>query len=529
MADAQTNILDRLHKNLKVAGITVDEATVQGVIDKGFLAIPTQFEEMARGFPTDLVPDYLGTWGPGLTPGPLPETEKHVAGEGSLAAPSDSIMAIATQIQRRDISPVELTERALARIAERDPDLNAFQLVLTERALAAAQQAETEIKQGNYRGPLHGVPVAIKDLLELAGTPTTAGSKILANQIAEENATAVDRLEAAGAIIVGKTRMSEFAYAPSSLNAHYGPTRNPRNPAYDTGGSSSGSAAAVADGMVYTALGTDTGCSIRMPSAFCGLVGLKPTFGRVSLAGGVTLSWSLDHCGPLARSVADAALLLSVLAGPDPRDVRTRTGSEFNFAQFAQAKTDIRGLRIGVLGNDGTSNPLATPEVLAAWRSGLARLEKQGAELIEIDLPDMNMMRMVGGAMIANEARAYHQPNLQTRFQDYGEFLQQRLLASFAYDATAFIRAQQMRAVLRQRANKIFEQVDLLSTPSIPTVAPTLGTVGSTALSLPFNLLGWPAITVPVGQTEAGLPLGLQLVGKPWDELTVLRGARALE
>ena len=527
MAEPQTMILDRLHKNLKVAGITVDEATIQGVIDKGFLAIPTQFEEMARGFPTDLVPDYLGSWGSSLTPTASPE--RNVSEEESSSAPPDSIVAIAKQIKQRDVSPVELTQRALARIAERDSELNAFQLVLTERALAAAQQAEAEIKQGHYRGPLHGVPVAIKDLRDLDGTPTTAGSKILANQIAEENATVVDRLEAAGAIIVGKTRMSEFAYAPGSINAHYGPTRNPRNPAYDTGGSSSGSAAAVADGLVYTALGTDTGCSIRQPAAFCGLVGLKPTFGRVSLAGGVTLSWSLDHCGPLARNVADAALLLAVLAGPDPRDIRTRTGSEFSFAQFTQAPTAIRGLRIGVLGNDGTNNPLATPEVLTAWRSGLARLEKQGATLVEIDLPDMNMMRMVGGAMIANEARAYHQPNLQTRFQDYGEFLQQRLLAAFAYDATAFIRAQQMRTVLRQRANQIFEQIDLLSTPSIPTVAPTLGTIGSTALLLPFNLLGWPAITVPVGQTEVGLPMGLQLVGKPWDELTVLRGARALE
>lgn len=523
MADRQTKILDRLRINLKAAGIAASEATIQGMLDKGFLAFPTQFDELMDTFPLDLVPDYLGSWGANLISTPAAKAEEKIA------APDGSIMAIASQIKNRDLSPVELTERALARISERDPALNAFQLVLADRALAAAKTAETEIKQGNYRGPLHGVPVAIKDLFDLAGTPTTAGSKILADQVRNENATVVDRLEAAGAIIVGKTRMSEFAYAPGSVNAHYGLTRNPRNLAHDTGGSSSGSGAAVADGMVYAALGTDTGCSIRMPAAFCGLVGLKPTFGRVSLAGGVTLSWSLDHCGPLVRHVVDAALLLSVLAGPDPRDPRTRPGSEFNFAQFSQLEPTVRGLRIGVLRNDGTSNPLATPEVLAAWRSGLATLEKQGAELIELDWSDFNALRIVGGVMIANEALAYHQNNFRTRFADYGEFLQQRLLAAHAYEASAFIRAQQMRGVLRQRANALFNQVDLLSTPSIPTVAPTLGTTGSTALSLPFNLLGWPAITVPVGQTDAGLPMGLQLVGKPWDEITVLRAAQVLE
>ncbi|MCX6047947.1 MAG: amidase [Chloroflexi bacterium] len=526
MAELSAAILDRLRINLKTAGIAVSDATIQGMIEKGFLGVPTQFEALTHEFPLDLVPDYLGNWGAGLTPS---ATSQQRSDDEKTAAPTNSIMAIASQLKTRAVSPVALTEQALARIAERDPVLNAFQLVLTDRALAAAQHAEAEIKQSNYRGPLHGVPVAIKDLLDLAGTPTTAGSKILAEQVRQENATVVDRLENAGAIIVGKTRMSEFAYAPGSVNGHYGPTRNPRNLAYDTGGSSSGSGAAVADELVYAALGTDTGCSIRMPAAFCGLVGLKPTFGRVSLAGGVTLSWSLDHCGPLTRSVTDAALLLSVLAGPDARDLRTRLGSEFSFAAFTQSEPSIRGLRIGVLRNDGTSNPLATPEVLAGWRTGLAQLEKQGAELIEIDLPDMQAMRIVGGALIANEALAYHQANLRTRFKDFGEFLQQRILAVYAYDTGAYVRAQQMRGVLRQRANAIFEQIDLLSTPSIPAVAPTLGAVGSTALSIPFNLLGWPAITVPSGQTAEGLPIGLQLVGKPWDELTVLRAARALE
>ncbi|MDQ3250326.1 MAG: amidase [Chloroflexota bacterium] len=522
MVDPQTAVLERLYTNLKQAGIVVAQATIQGMLDKGFLNTAIQFDALAATFPFDLVPDYLAAWLPEPTPA-------SALGQEVVPGLPDSIVAIANGIKAHTVSPVELTEQALTQIAERDPVLNAFQLVLAEGAHAAAQQAEAEIQRGDYRGLLHGVPVAIKDLLDLAGTPTTAGSKILAGAVRNQSSAAVERLEAAGAIIVGKTRMSEFAYAPGSVNGHYGPTRNPHAPNHDTGGSSSGSAAAVAAGLVYAALGSDTGCSIRMPAAFCGLVGLKPTFGRVSLHGAVTLSWSLDHLGPLTRSVADAALLLSVLAGHDARDPRTRPGSELSFVQLIDPEPSVRGLRIGVLGADGTGTPLATPAVLAAWRKGLAQLEAAGAELVEIDWPDMQALRIVGSTLIAREAFAYHQPNLQTRFADYGEFLQQRLLAVYAYADGAFVRAQQLRQVLRQRANKLFEKIDLLSMPSIPTVAPPLGAIGSTALSLPFNVLGWPAISVPCGKSPEGLPIGLQLVGKPWAEATVLRAASTFE
>ena len=526
----QSQVFERLRNNLKNEGITVDDALLAQIEAKGWLQTPALFDALAVDYPFDLIPDYLAEWHEDDDRAPAQSTSSILSATAAKpSAPADSIMAVAEKLRSQSLSPVALTQTALARLAARDPILHAFQLVLADQALAAAQRAETEIQQGHYRGPLHGVPVAIKDLLDLAGTPTTAGSKIQADQVRTTSAAAVERLEAAGAIILGKTCLSEFAYGAGSVNSHYGPTRNPHNLAHDTGGSSSGSAAAVADGIVYAALGSDTGCSIRMPAAFCGLVGLKPTFGRVSLYGATTLSWSMDHLGPLTRSVADAALLLSVLAGPDSRDPRTRPGSALRFEQLISNEPSVQGLRIGVLRSDGTTDPLATPEVLAAWRTGLTQLERAGAELIEIDWPEMNALRIVGSTIIAGEALAFHQPNLRTRFADYGEFLQQRILPVYAYATGAFIRAQQLRQLLRQRANAIFDQVDLLSTPTIPHVAPRLGTIGSTALSIPFNLLGWPAITVPVGKTPENLPIGLQLVGKPWDEATVLRAAQVLE
>ena len=302
-------LLDQWRANLRAAGIQPTDSELQGVIEKGFLGRVADFERLIASFPADGEPDYLAD------SAPLPAD---VAPARELAAdPGSPIGILAAQLRSRQISPVELVDQTLARIAERDPQLNAFQLVLAERARADASQAEREIAGGEYRGPLHGVPIAVKDLLDVAGTPTAAGSRLHAERVANADATAVERLRAAGAIIVGKTRMPEFAYSPGSINPHYGPTRNPRNLDRDTGGSSSGSGAAVADGIVPAALGSDTGGSIRIPSALCGIVGLKPTFGRVSLAGATPLSWSLDHLGPMAQSVPDAALLLAALAGPD--------------------------------------------------------------------------------------------------------------------------------------------------------------------------------------------------------------------
>lgn len=526
--EAPGAIVDRLRTNLRTAGIAMPEVDLAGMIEKGLLRNAVAFEELEARLDSDPLPDYLQAWSPETGGRPAAEsggaTQVPKAPGSRASRGYSTIEETSARIRSRETSPVELTEQALARIRERDPMLNAFQLLLAQEALASAHQAEAEIAGGTYRGPLHGIPVAVKDLLAMKGTPTTAGSKILAGWVPDFDAAGVERLRRAGAVIVGKTRLSEFAYSPGSNNAHYGPTLNPWNPGHDTGGSSSGSAAAVADGLVFGALGSDTGGSIRIPASLCGIVGLKPTFGRVSLFGAVTLSWSLDHLGPLTRSVADAAIMLEALAGHDARDARTRPAPI-----SVELDRGASGLRIGVLRDDGTGAPLGSPGALAAWKAGLTALERQGARLIEIDVPEIRDLRVVNGAIIALEAAAHHQSALRIRLMDFGEFARQRLLAAFAYGPSAHVRAQQARALLRRRCDAIFERVDLLSTPTMPDGAPPLGSPAPTVFTGPFNALGWPAISLPVGLTSERLPLGLQLAGKPWDEATVLRAAAALE
>jgi aspartyl-tRNA(Asn)/glutamyl-tRNA(Gln) amidotransferase subunit A len=514
------------------------------MVEKGFVQRVVLFEQLAPRFPSDGVPDYLAAWGHAddlddllpsggsFTTAPAEgiaisgELLDEIAAELPARQAEPSLVDIARQIEGRDVSPVELTEQALAAITAQDPALNAFQRVLADRARAAARAAEREIARGAYRGPLHGVPVAVKDLFALAGTPTTAGSKILAQWVPDFDAAVVEALEQVGAVIVGKTRMSEYAYSPGSNNAHYGPTHNPWNLEHDTGGSSSGSGAAVAAGLVFAALGTDTGGSIRIPSSLCGIVGIKPTFGRVSLHGAVTLAWSLDHAGPMARTVTDAALLLDVLAGYDPRDPRTR---QVLVPVVANLEAGVKGLRVGVVRNDGSGRALGTPETVAAWQKGLATLAAAGAELVEIDLPELEDLRVLNSAILALEAATFHEPLLRERLDEYGEFMRHRILAGYGFAPDAFVRAQQIRAVVRRHCLALFDRVDLVSTPTMPYGAPILGTPASTAFTAPFNTLGWPAITLPVGLTAEGLPLGLQLAGRPWDEATILRAARVVE
>jgi Asp-tRNA(Asn)/Glu-tRNA(Gln) amidotransferase A subunit family amidase len=371
----------------------------------------------------------------------------------------------------------------------------------------------------------------VKDILDLAGTPTRAGSAILGERAAQTDSWAVARLKAAGAVIVGKTRMSEFAYSPGSNNDHYGSVRNPCARDRDSGGSSSGSAAAVAAGIVPAALGTDSGGSIRIPASFCGIVGLKPTFGRLSLAGAVSLSWSCDHLGPLARDVRDAAIVLDALAGRDPRDPRTRKTADGPFASALEGRTSrpLAGLRVGALGADGSGHSLGTDEALAAWKAGLEALEDAGAELLEIDMPELRAARALNSAIIAMESVAFHAPLMRERHADYGDFTRLRMLAGFAYSPEDFVRAQQARTRVRRNCMAVFDRVDLVSTPTMSREAPSLGTPASLTFSSPFNLLGWPAITIPAGRTAAGLPLGLQLAARPWDEATLLSAAVAAE
>lgn len=522
-------VVERLRGNLRAAEIEVSDADIAGFVELGFARAVVAFEALLDDLPPDRPPDYLAAWGatPAASDASAAPALTHAAPTAPVTDHLPTISAVAPQLRAREISPVELAEQALDRIAARDPDLNAFQLVLAERARAAARRAEREIADGEYRGPLHGIPIAVKDLFALAGAPTTAGSRILADWTPDFDAAAVERMERAGAVIVGKTRMPEFAYSPGSNNPHYGPTRNPWNPERDAGGSSSGSGVAVAEGMAFGALGSDTGGSIRIPAALCGIVGLKPTFGRASLYGAITLSWSLDHPGPLARSVADAGIMLDALSGPDPRDPRTRAAPP-DVRPAAQGP-DVAGLRIGVLRDDGSGNALGSDDVLSAWRAGLAALERAGAALVEVDLPEMERIRVLNGVILVLEAAAYHQRNLRARPGDFGEFIRRRLLLAYALPAGAFIQAQQARAIVRRRFDAIFERVDLLSTPTLPYGAPPLGTPSTTAFTSPFNGLGWPAISVPTGLTAERLPAGLQLAARPWDEATLLRAAAVVE
>lgn len=449
---------------------------------------------------------------------------------GDVLDPYAPLHEVAALIASGQLSPVEVTEASLRRIERLDPQLNAFQARYGDRALDAARRAEREIAGGRYRGPLHGVPVALKDLMETQGIETTAGSKVLAGWLPDEDATAVTRLVAAGAVIAGKTRMSEFAYSPGSNNAHYGPTHNPWDLERDTGGSSSGSGAAVAAGLVYAATGSDTGGSVRIPAALCGVVGLKPTFGLCSLAGAVTLSWSMDHLGPLTRDVRDAALLLNVFAGYDARDTRTRRVPTQDYAAgLGDAALGARGLRVGAVREDGFG-AAPDPGAVRAWEAALDTLRAAGAEIVDLELPEINALRVCGATIINLEAATYHERTLRERPDDLGRFPFDRLLVAYAYGPTAYTQAQQARAVLRATFDQLWERVDFLSTPAMPYGAPPLGEPRqNTRYSLPFNTLGWPAVVVPVSLDAEGLPLAAQLIGRPWDDAGVLRLARIIE
>ena len=370
----------------------------------------------------------------------------------------------------------------------------------------------------------------------MKGTVTTSGSKVFADHVTNQDAAVVERLRAAGAVIVGKTRLSEFAYWPGSTNPHYGPTPNPRDPTRDAGGSSSGSAAAVARGMVYAALGTDTGGSIRIPAALCGVVGLKPTFGCASLYGCATLAWSLDHVGPLTRSVEDAALVLAAIAGPDPRDPRTRPAPSFTVAGLPgdppggtrRLHPDLPGVRVGVPRDLHLAAPLQEAGA-RSWTRANRALEEAGATLVEVDLDEIHMLRQVALLTLGVEAAVHHAPLLRAHYDDYGEFCRGRLVAAFTFSAQDFLGAQRLRRWIRTRWDAACRPVDVLSLPCQPGVAPLLDMPASTDLTNLFNALGWPAVSVPCGDGEHGLPLAVQLVAKPWDEATLLRAARAVE
>ena len=445
-----------------------------------------------------------------------------------------TITQAAPLLRERQLSPVELTRAFLDRIAAVDGRLNAYVTLLPERALAQARQAEAEISNGRYRGPLHGIPIALKDLYDTAGVRTTAMSRVTPDRVPTEDATTVAQLNAAGTILLGKLAMHEFALGGPDFTSLFPPARNPWNLAHIPGGSSSGSGAAVAAGLCMAALGSDTGGSIRGPASMCGIVGLKPTYGRVSNHGVVPLSWSQDHCGPMTWTVADAALLLQPIAGRDPKDPTTIDAPVPDYAQGIDQ--GIAGMTIGVPRRYFyQSGPNVSAETLAAIETALEVMAGLGASVEDVDLPHIEYARAANQVIMLGEAYAYHQRNLQTRRADYGELVRDRFLLGGLLSTADYVQAQRVRCLIKEEMASVLREVDLLVTPTSPQPAAALaGYSGSATLTGPsftgpFNLSGLPAISIPGGFSGAGLPIGLQIAGKPFAEPDILRAAHAYQ
>ena len=437
-------------------------------------------------------------------------------------------------IATKQVSPVEVVRAHLDRIAAVDSKLRAFITVCADSALESARAAEADLMAGRVVGRLHGVPWAPKDLYSTRGVRTTGGSKILADSVPSEDSTVVARLARAGAILLGKLNMHEFAYGPEGLNAHYGDARNPWSADAHriTGGSSSGSGAAVAAGLAPGSLGSDTGGSIRIPASLCGITGLKPTYGRVSRAGVLPLAWSMDHVGPMTRSARDCALMLSVIAGYDPADPTT---SVLPVPDYGAALTgDVKGLRVGLLRAHFTDG--AASDVHAAVEASAKQLEQAGAVVDEVNLTQVVHVATASAAIVASEALAYHAPWMRSRPQDYQTDVRERLRLGAFVNGAHYVRAQQIRTLVTREVDEALARRDVLLAPATPLVAPVLGEreaalgdgpsdVRAALLrcTRPFNFSGHPACAAPCGFTPGGLPIGLQIVGRPFDEATVLR------
>jgi aspartyl-tRNA(Asn)/glutamyl-tRNA(Gln) amidotransferase subunit A len=437
-------------------------------------------------------------------------------------------------IASKQVSPVEVVRAHLDRIAALDSKLRAFITICADSALESARAAEADLMAGRPVGPLHGVPWAPKDLYSTKGVRTTGGSKILADSVPAADATVVARLARAGAIVLGKLNMHEFAYGPEGINAHYGDTRNPwSSDAHRiAGGSSSGSGAAVAAGMAPGSLGSDTGGSIRIPASLCGITGLKPTYGRASRAGVLPLTWSMDHVGPMTRSARDCALILGAIAGYDPADPTT---SVLPVPDYGAALTgDVKGLRVGLLRAHFTA--VAAPEVRTAVEAAAKQFERAGAVVDEVNLTQVAHAGTASAAIVASEALAYHAAWMRSRPQDYQPDVRERLRIGAFVSGAHYVRAQQVRALVAREIDEALARRDVLLAPATPLAAPVLGeretTLGDGPSDVraallrctrPFNFSGHPACAAPCGFTAAGLPIGLQLVGRPFDEATVLR------
>src|SRR5262245_17832131 len=444
-----------------------------------------------------------------------------------------SLLDASELLRGRKVSPVELTNACLTRIERLNPALNAFITVTADQALVDARAAESEIGRGKPRGLLHGIPIALKDLFDTAGVKTTAGSAVFADRVPSQDAEVVRRLKQAGAVLLGKLNMHEFAYGDTSAQSHFGPVHNPWDRQRISGGSSGGSGAAVAARLCYGALGSDTGGSIRQPSAYCGIVGLKPTYGLVSTTGVVPLSWSLDHVGPMCRTVADTAVLLQAIAGYDPRDTNSIDAVPPDYAKALAQK--VAAFRLGIpraVFYEGVD-----PEIEHAVNDALQVLQRLTASTRDVELPKYQTLPVV-----AAEAYAFHTPYVTKTPELYKPATRQRIEAGARISASAYIEGKRELDRLRRAVAEVFSTVDLLVTPTTPVLpqtvedalnSPTVPPPGGVAPSLrntqPFDIYGLPTISVPCGFSRAGLPIGLQISGPHLGEPQVLALAHAFE
>src|SRR5579863_605933 len=451
---------------------------------------------------------------------------------------SFDVAALAEKIRSRELSPVEVTEAYLKRIEEIGEEINAYITVTADAARHDAAQAEKEIIGGHWRGPFHGIPVALKDLCYTNGILTTGGSKIFADFVPDHDSTVWARLKGQGAVLLGKLNLHEFAYGVTSTNPHWGAVHNPYNLLHIPGGSSGGSAAAIVAGLAAATIGTDTGGSIRIPAAFCGCVGLKATWSRVSRFGVMQLSDSLDHTGPITRSVRDAALMLAVIAGHDPNDA---TSSREPVPDYTQAlNRDLKGVRIGIISELQTR---ISDEVWRPFHAAVTTLRDLGATVEEVSAPALDTA-IATAAIISAEAFEFHETWLRERPDDYGEDVRERLRVAATVMAPEYVRAQRARAIMLADAMRALDGREVLLAPVSSIPAPLIGSPGVTVdahgqpvdifetiirFTLPFDATGQPALAIPTGVSAAGLPLSMQIIGRPFDEMAVLRVADAYE
>jgi aspartyl-tRNA(Asn)/glutamyl-tRNA(Gln) amidotransferase subunit A len=444
-----------------------------------------------------------------------------------------TIAEAARLIEQRELSPVELADSRLDRIARLDDRLHSFIRVLAEEARADARAAEAEIAAGRYRGPLHGIPIGLKDIYETAGVATTGHSKVMQDHVPKADAFSVKKLRDAGAIVMGKLATHEFALGGPSFDLPWPPARNPWDTGRFTGGSSSGTGASVAAGLVLGGTGSDTGGSIRGPAAYCGLAGIKPTYGLISRMGILPLAFSLDHAGPLAWTAEDNAIMLQAMAGHDPADPASANRPIPDYR--AGLARDVKGLRIGLVRHFYERDNEANAATRAAITAAAQTLETLGCSVRELTLSPLADWAACGMAIMQSEAYAIHEHHLRTRFTDYGEIFRDRMALAGLVTGADYVQALRRRRELVAELDRAMADLDLVMTAAAPSEAPPIDAVPKFAilerpsLTIAFNVTGSPAMSVCCGYTDAGLPLSFQIVGKRFDDATVLRAAHAYE